>query len=141
MYTHILVPIDLSMKESLQHAIHVAADLARHYGARLTLVSVTGGIQPKVTHSTEHYEELLAEFAREIEAAEEGVKIGTRVYDVPDPSVQVDSVLVRAVDEIDADLVVIGSHRPGWVEYLIDSHGGRIASHAPVSVFVVREAD
>jgi nucleotide-binding universal stress UspA family protein len=103
-----------------------------------TLVSVTGGIQPKVTHSTGEYRALLREFAAGIEAAHPGTEIATLVHDVPDPAVQVDGVLIRTAGDIGADLVVMGSHRPGWAEYLVNSHGGRVASHAPVSVFVVR---
>jgi len=138
MFQHILVPIDLAYKEQWTRAIAVAADQARHYGATITLVSVTGGIQGKVSHSSERYAGLLAEFAAEI-ADQQGVEVHSRVYDVPDPSVEVDAKLLEVIAEIGADLVVMATHQPGWLEYLVNSHGGRLASHAPVSVFVVRD--
>lgn len=137
MFTHIMVPVDLSERDTLGKAIAAAADQARLYGARMTFVSVMGGLQAKVSHSTGKYARLLAEFAAEMEVAYD-VAIGNRVYDAPDPSVEVDRKLLLAIEDLRADLVVMASHQPGWVEYLVNSHGGRLAAHAPVSVFVVR---
>ena len=45
---------------------------------------------------------------------------------------------VEAVHETGADLVVMASHIPGIADAIWPSHGGRLASHADVSVFVVR---
>jgi len=140
MFKHIMVPIDLAEKDSLRRAVEVAVDLARHYGARLTLVSVSGGIQGKVSHSHEEYGRRLALFADEIAAAH-GIGVESLNYGVPDPSVEVDQKLIQAIEELKADLVVMASHQPGWVEYIVNSHGGRLASHAPISVFLVREGD
>ena len=138
MYSHIMVPVDLAEKEGLQKAVQVAADLALHYGARMTLVSVSGGLQGKVSHSHAEYGRRLALYADEI-AAEHGIHVDSLNYGVPDPSVEVDQKLIQAIDDLAADLVVMASHQPGWVEYFINSHGGRLASHAKISVFVVRE--
>lgn len=138
MFNHILVPVDLAEKGTVLRAIAVASDQARLYSAQLTLVSVTGGLQAKVSHSSETYARLLAEFAAE-KAEEHGVRMESRVYDVPDPSVEVDRKLLEAIGDLGVDLVVMASHQPGWVEYLVNSHGGRLAAHAPVSVFLVRE--
>ena len=77
---------------------------------------MTGGIQAKVSHYQERYARLLAEFAAAI-ADEHGVEVDSRVYDVPDPSVEVDSKLLDAIAETGADLVVMASHQPGWAEY------------------------
>ena len=140
MFKHIMVPIDLAEKDSLRRAVEVAVDLARHYGARLTLVSVSGGIQGKVSHSHEEYGRRLALFADEISASH-GIDVESLNYGVPDPSVEVDQKLIQAIEELKADLVVMASHQPGWVEYIVNSHGGRLASHAPISVFLVREGD
>ena len=137
MFKHIMVPVDLAEKDTLDRGMQVAADLAQHYGAGVTLVSVTGGLQAKVSHSARKYAEKLEDFAAEW-AGQTGVQIETQVYDVPDPSVEVDRVLIRAVEETGSDLIVMATHQPGWVEYLVNSHGGRLASHALVSVMLVR---
>ncbi len=140
MYTHILVPVDLSVRQRLTKAVNVAADLARLYDAKLTLVSVSGGLQAKVSHSTAKYSRLLAEFAAEIAQVKE-VVIETLNVPVPDPSVEVDAKLIEIISDLGIDLVVIASHQPGWAEYIVASHGGKLASHAPISVFVVRQGE
>ena len=35
--------------------------------------------------------------------------------------------------------VNVAADLAGWIEYLVASHGGKLASHAPISVFVVRQ--
>jgi len=140
MFKHIMVPVDLAEPDKVGRALSVAADLARHYGAPMTLVSVSGGLQGKVSHSHEEYGRRLAAFAEKIARAE-AVEVGSLNYGVPDPSVEVDHKLMQAIDDLGADLVVMATHQPGWLDYIVNSHGGRLASHAPISVFVVRDAD
>jgi len=137
MFTHIMVPVDLAEKENWADAIRVACDLAAFYGASLTLVSVSGGLQGKVSHYSGEYGRQLALYADGV-GAEHGLTVGSRNYGVPDPSVEVDQKLIAAIGDLGADLVVMASHQPGWVEYIVNSHGGRMARHAPISVFVVR---
>lgn len=139
MFEHILVPIDLAEKERWARAVDVAGDLAQRYGAWMTLVSVAGGLQGKVSHSDETYARLLDIFADEL-GARFGVRVGAKVYSVPDPSVEVDGKLLEAVEALGVDLVVTASHQPVWSDRLINSHSGRLARAAPVSVFVVRDA-
>ena len=79
-------------------------------------------------------------FADEIAKAN-AIAVESRNYGVPDPSVEVDRKLIQLIEELDVDLIVMASHQPGWVEYIVNSHGGRIASHAPISVFVVRDGN
>lgn len=138
MFKHIMVPYDLVAREKLAKAVKVAGDLARQHGSRMTLVNIGGGINGMVSHSTEECQRLLAAYAAQVTQAE-GVDVDSKFYDVPDPSVEVDRKLIEAIDDTGADLVVMASHQPGWVEYLVNSHAGRVAAHAPVSVFVVRD--
>ena len=138
MYTHIMVPVDLAEKDRWQHAIDIACDLAQHYRARLTLVSVSGGLQGRVSHSDQEYARQLEEHAAHI-AARHDIAVGSHTVSTPDPSVEVDHALRQLIEVLRADLVVMASHQPGWMEYLVDSHGGRMARHAPVSVFLVRD--
>lgn len=138
MFKHILVPVDLSEKDKLKRAIEVATDQAKHFEAKLTLVSVVGGLQARVSNSPAKYAGLLAEFAESVSATY-GVNVDSNIYEVPDPSVQLDGKLLKIIEETGIDLIIMASHQPGWAEYLINSHGGRVASHAPISVFVVRD--
>lgn len=137
MYHHIMVPVDLAEKDRLARAIAVACDLAGHYGARLTLVSVSGGLSAAVSHNAVEYGRRLADFAAELSAAHD-MTVETLNIPTPDPAVDVDGHLRGAIASLGADLVVTGSHMPGWSDYIIASHSGRLAAHAPVSVMVVR---
>ncbi len=138
MFNHIMVPVNLAEKENLDRAITVACDLGLRHAAQVTLVSVSGGLSAPVSHSTKEYGRKLDKFADEV-SQKHGVKIATLNIPSPDPSVEVDTHLRHAIDTLGADLVVIASHMPGWTEYFVSSHGGKLASHAPVSVMVVRD--
>ncbi|QGX99602.1 universal stress protein [Roseovarius faecimaris] len=137
MFKRIMVPVDMATADTLTHAVDVAADLAKHYGATLGLISVSGGLQGRVSHSHERYGEKLADFAAEM-GARNDIEIGSRNISVPDPSVEVDQVLLEQIEAQEVDLVVIASHQPNWTDIFVNSHGGRLARRAPVSVFVVR---
>ena len=56
----------------------------------------------------------------------------------PDPAIETTAALMKAIDKTGADLVIVASHKPGILEHIFSSHGGYIAQHAKVSVFVVR---
>lgn len=49
-----------------------------------------------------------------------------------------DDILLKAVKDTGADLVVMASHVPNIMDYVWPSNGGKIAEHAECSVMVVR---
>ncbi len=140
MFTHIMVPYYLPEKHKWAKSIKVAGDLARHYGARITLVSIGHGAGSGLSKPAEEHARLLEAYAAQIAQAE-GVTVQSQAYDVMELGGEVDHKLIEAVGEIGADLVVMATHKPGWIEYLFSSHGGRMAARAKVSVFVVRDDD
>ena len=137
MFSRIVVPVDLAHKEILGKALDIATDLARQYGATLTYVSVTAETPTSVAHNPQEFGQKLAEFARARGEAD-GLKIDAVPYTATDPTIDVDTTLLRAAEEARADLIVIASHKPGLADYFWGSHGGRLAANAGLSVFVVR---
>jgi nucleotide-binding universal stress UspA family protein len=137
MYHKILAPVDLTHAARLGRAIDTACDLAKHYGAGLTFVGVTAATPTPVAHNPREFESKLADFASE-QGRRHGITAGSKAYTAHDPAVQIDDTLLRAVEETGADLVVMASHIPNVVDAIWPSHGGRVASHAAVSVFLVR---
>jgi nucleotide-binding universal stress UspA family protein len=47
--------------------------------------------------------------------------------------------ILRVADEVGADLIVMGSHRPELSDYLLGPNAARVVRHADCSVMVVRE--
>lgn len=137
MYHRIMVPVDLAHIEQLGKALETAADLGRHYRIPLCYVGVTSGTPSEVARTPEEYSARLEQFGAE-QAGKYGVKVETAAYLSHDPAVDLDKKLRQALEETGADLVVMASHLPGLPEHLFSSHAGALASHAEVSVFVIR---
>ncbi len=50
------------------------------------------------------------------------------------------SEVLAEADDWPADLIALGSHRPGIAAYLLGSHAAAIVRHAQCSVLVIRSA-
>lgn len=138
MYKKIMVPVDLTHVEQLGKALTTAADLSKHYGIPICYVSVSAAAPGPLSHNPAEFTEKLEEFAKS-EAAERGLDdVSSVAYTSHDPTIDLDSTLVKAIEESGSDLVVMHSHIPGFPEYVFASNAGYLASHCDVSVLVVR---
>jgi nucleotide-binding universal stress UspA family protein len=137
MFNHIMVPVDLRTDAPIEKTIAVASQLGQQMNAKITLVSVTGSVFTNAPHMSKDATEALAKLAADL-SRETGLTVEPHNIFSPDVPAEVDSSLMHAVDSIGADLVVMGSHVPGLIDYVFSSHAGWLASHAKVSVFVVR---
>lgn len=137
MYKAVMIPVDLAHVDQLAKAIQTAADLAKLYSAKLVVVGVTGTAPSDVAHNPAEFTQKLEAFAAD-QSAKHGHAIEARAITSHDPAVDIDETLEKAADEIGADLVVMASHVPGMLEYVIASRAGYLASHSSRSVFVVR---
>ncbi len=137
MFKHIMVPVDLAHEGRLERALKVAADLARHYGSRVTYVGVTTPQPSSVAHTPQEFAEKLARFAAAQGEANGVTEAASHPIVSHDPSIDLDKMLTDAVDELEADLVVMGSHIPRHFE--LRSHGGHLASLTHHSVMLVRD--
>ncbi len=137
MYRQIMVPVDLAHVERLEKALATAGDLARHYDIPVAYVGVTESAPSERAHNPAEFEAKLTAFAA-AEADKRGITATAHAYLSHDPAVDLDGILLRAVGETDADLVIMASHVPGLAEYVFASNAGYVASHSAVSVFVVR---
>jgi nucleotide-binding universal stress UspA family protein len=137
MYGKIMVPVDLAHLQRLGKALEVAADLAKHYRIPVCYVGVTVPMPNPVARTPQEHEEKLARFGAE-QATKHGIEAGTAAYTSRDPSADLDKRLIKAASDTGSDLIVMASHVPGLPEHLFASNAGAVASHAKVSVFVVR---
>lgn len=139
MFKHILAPVDLAHLETLDRALMVTAQEARHHGAKVTFVSVSTTGPGAVAHNPDEFRKKLDEFARQ-QSDTHGIDAQAMALFSNDVITDVDDALLNAVKETGADLVIMASHKPGFAEYFWPSNGGKVASHSDASVFVVREA-
>lgn len=137
MFARIMVPIDLEHAGLLEKARAIAADLAKRHDAELVFVGATPPTPTAVAHSPEEFRRKLTAFA-EKEGQAHGVRARAHAMISHDPTTDLDKTLEKAVREVGADLVVVGSHHPTLMDRFWSSHGGGLAAHADVSVFVVR---
>ena len=137
MYKTIMVPVDLEHPDQLKKALATGADLAKHYDAELYAVGVTSSAPGALAHNPSEYAERLEAFADQ-QTSLHGVRLQAKAMVSNDPAVDLDDTLKKAGSEIGADLVVMASHVPGFLDYIFAPRAGYLASHSDLSVFVVR---
>lgn len=137
MYKKIVVPVDIGHVNTLEKALATSADLAKHYDAELHYVGVTVTGPSSVAHNPLEFADKLRAFAEE-QANKRGIEIETHAVTSVDLVRDLDNVITNAINELDADLVIMASHVPGFAEYIFASNAGYLASHSKISVFVIR---
>lgn len=137
MFKHIMAPVDLAHLDRLGRALNVTVEEARHWKAPVTFVSISAAAPSALAHNPHEFAKKLEDFAEGI-AKEHGIETRTHPIIGHDPVTDVDDMLLKAVHDLGADLVVMGSHKPGAAEYIWPSNGGKLASHAAASVMLVR---
>lgn len=142
MYKTILVPVDISEDVLTEHALKHVEYLAKMSGAKVHFFHALPDASAFVTA----YSFGIKEFENQAEvAAIEGLKKIMAEIDLPLERLAYtisfgsprDEVLLLA-EEIEADLIVIGSRRPSVKTYLLGSNAAAIVRHAKTSVMVVR---
>jgi nucleotide-binding universal stress UspA family protein len=137
MYSKIMVPVDLAHVDKLEKAITTATDLAKHYHIPIRFVGVTAETPTEVAHTPTEFAAKLKAFGAEQSTAHD-LDIDTAAYPSHDPTIDLDKTLMTAAEDFGADLIIMASHVPGLPEHIFASNAGAVASHAEVSVFVVR---
>lgn len=137
MFKHIMVPVDLAHIEVLEPSLDVVADMAKHYDARITYVGVTSNTPNSVARTPDEYEQKLTAFAQKRHAVH-GQPVAAKVYSSTDPVANIDDILVKSIEELEVNLVIMATHLPKKLDAVMPSHGGKVATHTDASVFLVR---
>jgi nucleotide-binding universal stress UspA family protein len=140
MYKHILVPVDLGDPELAKPAIATACSLAKASGGSVRLVNV----MPMTPV-------MLAEYVppdfdvQQRKSAEDGLATVARNCGMEpghiSHTVRQGGIYHEVLEEakaINADLIVMSSHRPAMRTYFLGSNAGHVVRYAPCSVLVVR---
>ena len=138
MYSRILVPVDLENADRLGKALDLAGQTAEQSNAEVVYVDVVDAV-PTTSARTEgsRLAERLKVFVAE-QAEKYGIKAVDHVALRSDLRLNVGPDLVKAAIAADCDLIVMASHMPGFKDHILTSNAGYVASHAPMTVYVVR---
>lgn len=135
MYKNIIVPVAFDDEHKPDTALNVTRALASE-GAKVTLVHVMADVPGYAIsymppgYSDELHKTLqdsLTKLAAEFGNAEGELREGNPANEI-----------LKLAEEIEADCIVIASHRPGFGDYLIGSTAARVVRHARCSVMVLR---
>ena len=135
MYRNILVPVDLSDLERGKACLA----LARHVGGedcKIKLLNVVEDIPAYV--ATELPSGILEQTAQETRAALQKMAAADSNCTAEVRSGRAHPVILAAADDMDADLIIVGSHKPGLRDYLLGSTAARVVRHSRCSVLVSR---
>ena len=133
----IMIPVDLEHKDGLEKAIGIGLAMAKDSGGAATVVGVTGSQPGAAAHTPEEYAEKLAAYAMEL-SKEHGVVVTAKAVHDNDVAADLGTVLISVAEDIGADVIVMASHVPGFLEHFFASNAGYVAAHAKCSVYVVR---
>jgi nucleotide-binding universal stress UspA family protein len=138
MYSRILVPVDLDNADKLSKALDLAGRIAKEHDAEVVYVDVVDAV-PTTSARTEgdRLKERLKVFVAD-QAKKHGVKTTDHVALRSDLHLNVGSDVIEAAKEADCDLIIMASHKPGFKDHILSSNAGYVASHAPMTVYVVR---
>lgn len=139
MFNEILVPVDLAHIEISSAMIDKAKKIAEQNNARLVLLNVIPDIPTFAAAHVplEAYQDILTNAQIDLDRL-------IAFHQLPSTTVarvkqgHPARTIVRAADEMKADLIVIASHQPGLSDYLLGSVAGRVVRHAHCSVLVLR---
>jgi nucleotide-binding universal stress UspA family protein len=140
MYKCILVPVDIAEAALAKPAIDAALHMAGETHGKIRLVNVLP-MTPV----------MLAEYVppdfdvQQRQSAEEALAAMARATGLPPDRIGavvrqggIYHEIIEEAKEIDADLIVMSSHRPAMRTYFLGSNAGHIVRYAPCSVLVVR---
>ena len=137
-YQKIMVPVDLVHVDHLEKALATAAELARLYQIPVCYVGVSSALPGEIAHNPDEFAYQLEQFSRQQADDNSLPEVTSWAVISHDPAVDLDAKLMQTATELGVDLIVMASHVPGLIEYIFSSNAGYVASHARVSVFVVR---
>jgi nucleotide-binding universal stress UspA family protein len=119
-----------------------AVELARTFGARLHILTVMREVEAilEARAATIAYEVIVSDLENRIASLiqrADASDLKPNILVTHGASIYVE--ILRVAEEAEADLVVVGSHRPAMKDYLLGTNAARVVRRAHCSVLVARE--
>src|SRR6056297_2370297 len=142
MYKDILLPLDLSDEHTWTRALPTAVEYAKAFGSVLHVMTVVPSFGMALVGNF-----FPADFEKQaLDAATEALHSFTKDHIPSELAVQhvvahgtVYEEILRSAGKVNADLIVLGAHRPELRDYLLGPNAARVVRHAKQSVLVVRD--
>lgn len=150
MYRHILVPIDIQHRSAWERVLPAAVAAATEGETTLHLLTVVpdlfagvdwryairGEQQGSIDYDRNEFMEQAKQRLQELAGQQVPAALSTEVM-VRHGTIYEE--ILTAAEEVDADLIVMASHRPSLKDYLLGPNAARVVRHARSSVQIVRE--
>ena len=137
----LLLSIDLSHESSWRIALPHAVALSRFYGPKIHALTVIPdfGVAMVGAHFPPGYSEnAVSEAGRMLLALLEKEMPDNIAYEAHVAQGTIYKEIIAAADRVNADMIVMASHRPEMRDYLIGPNAARVVRHARQSVTILR---
>jgi nucleotide-binding universal stress UspA family protein len=141
MFNNILIPVDLAAESSWRRALPAAVEQTRH-GAGALIVMTVSDLNLDITETimsddfTRKYQEKLEQRLDKLVKQHVPEDIPVRQFV---RNGRIYREVLEAANDVNADLIVMASHRPSMEDYLLGTNAAKVMRHAKCSVLVVRE--
>lgn len=141
MFRSILLAVDINDAASAHRVTEAGVRLARDHGANLHIINVIPDFGMAIVgayFSADQTKKMVEDERKRMEkwAAEE-MPAGVS-YDLTVLKGHIYDNILKTADRIGADVIVLGSHKPEFEDYLLGPNAARVVRHAKQSVFVIR---
>lgn len=143
MITTILCAVDITRPDEVSSVLNAAKKLADMDGAQLDVITVVPDFGATVVgayfqdHHVKSAHDGAASALNEMTEAAIGKDANQAVRHIVSIGTIYEEVL-KAAKLSDADLIVIGAHKPDFKDYLLGPNAARVVRHSDCSVYVVR---
>jgi universal stress protein G len=140
MFSRILVAVDLAQPELADRALRQVVELVKAFSAEVRLVNVRPFmIDAALAYlPTDYFEREEKDALAALKAMVVPAGLDPARTSVTSPTGDIYQLVLAAAADFKADLIVVGSRKPGVSTYLLGSNAVRIIRHATSSVLVVR---
>lgn len=139
-YRKILVPVDVAEPKLARPAIETAVEMVKDSGGTVRLINVLAltpvMLAEYVPPDFDTQQRSTAETALSEIAAQAGLADAQMTTVVRQGGIYHE--ILEEAKAMQADLIVMTSHRPAMRSYFLGSNAGHVVRYAPCSVFVVR---
>ncbi|MBY6004618.1 universal stress protein [Salipiger bermudensis] len=141
MYQTILLAVDINDLPESGHVAEAAVRMAKDEGATLHVVNVIPGSGMAMVGSYLGPDQANAIKAEARDKLTAWAKAAIPEYLLGKVKVTQGTIyheIIKAAKELDAEVIVVGAHRPALKDYLVGPNAARVVRHAPQTVLVVR---